>query len=171
MKVVKIEVHPIRDDEQVSGSIIIQRKRGDSWMQVRAISVISDTPTAMQNVPLQDDERVIVELSTTAKRVYDPVQKAVVAAPAPPSRPAGPEEDDYSSEVPLDEQSLRGDNLKQHLDQMQRDRLLTEARAKLKAIQTQPPTKEESKNEESKVEKESEVVAPPSWPPPGVGKK
>lgn len=79
MKVVLVEVLAINDNESVSATIILEKKKGDTYNRIEAFDVTSGTLEAKRRLLLADDERVVVEGRAQETHRYDPEQKASVA--------------------------------------------------------------------------------------------
>ena len=79
MQVVHLNVKPIRDGEQPSLRYTVQKRRGtDLWTNERVIDVTAGTPEAQRAMPLDNDERIVVEPIQGETVVYDPTQMAAV---------------------------------------------------------------------------------------------
>lgn len=135
MKLIKIAVYEATDGEVVSGALTIQRKRGDTWVVESSTTFVSGTPEAERVLLLEDSQRVVVEASSNKKLVYDRPQAAAVPRQMPPRPKMAdvPSDAEESPPVPLSEQARYGDALLAAMQQETRDRLISEARAKLKA--------------------------------------
>ena len=79
MKVVLVEVLAINDNESVGATIILEKKKGDTYNRMEAFDVTSGTPEAKRRLLLADDERVVIEGRAHETHRYDPEQKASVA--------------------------------------------------------------------------------------------
>lgn len=85
MKIVKVEVLPIRDGETVSATIIQEQKKGEAWNRVKAWDVESGTPDASRRVMLDDNERLVIEGRSSTVTVFDQAQNAAVPMPRDPA--------------------------------------------------------------------------------------
>lgn len=84
MKIVNVEVLPLRPQEQVGATIIVEKRRGDTWTRSKAFDVTSGTPEANRRILLDDDERVVIEGAAKTIMQYDPVQNAAKIVAADP---------------------------------------------------------------------------------------
>ena len=118
MYVLKIEIHPIRDGEAASGTILEQRRQGDGWANVREHTLNSSDASGKRNIALQDDMRLIVGGKSATEIVWNKEQNAAVSVntavkPVPTQHPqvkkySPPRHEDEGTNdtgVPLVEQS------------------------------------------------------------------
>lgn len=94
MKIVTVEVLPVRDGETVSATIIQEQRRSETWNRVKAWDVMSGTPEAKRRIMLEDNERVVVEGRADTTLVYDPEQKAAIPMPSDPVKAAAKVDED-----------------------------------------------------------------------------
>ena len=145
MKVIKLSVLAASDDEVVSGTLSIQRKRGDSWTVEEVITVVSGKPGSERTLLLDDTQRLVVEGTSNVELVFDRAQAAAVPRPngRPPLVPTPLSSDGEESDTPaIAEAALRGVGIAEQMAQERRDAAITVAREKLKTAaqaQLQPP--------------------------------
>lgn len=193
MHTIKLSLHPIRDGEVVSATILKQRKRNDYWVNEEVIAFNSNEPGAERQVLLEDNQRIVVEGSSNVAVVYDKEQRAAVPRPAgimvPVSTPVNTDGDESPS-TPADELAMKGDALQQATAQELRDKAISMAREKLKEQQQekerppngQPAGRVEAHSTEPGMTVSSVPPAPkkddkapvasvakPSWPPSKTG--
>lgn len=142
MKTVKVLVSAVREGDVVSGAFTKQRKRGDTWLNVEQMTLVSGDPSSDRTFILGNDERLVIEGAANSEIVYDHNQKAAMRRelpPAPPTKP-GPNEEDFSPEKPAVDRAMEPNALTEAQMQERRDAALTAARQKL-AAQTVAPVK------------------------------
>jgi nucleoid-associated protein YgaU len=78
MKTIKLAILPAADNEVVSATLSIQRKKGDSWTVDEVITIISGQPGAERTLLLDDSQRIVVEGTSNIETVFDKEQSAAV---------------------------------------------------------------------------------------------
>lgn len=81
MKVVEVTLRSSRDDEDVNGTFVLEKKRGDTWTRQEGYDVTSGTEAASRRFLLADDERIVVEGRPTESIIYDADQRAAIRLP------------------------------------------------------------------------------------------
>ena len=168
MKSIKVGVFAVFDGDVVTASLIVQRKRGDSWVNESAITVLSGQPDSERIMLLEDNQRLVVEGSSNTRTIYDRSQMAAVPVrSASPMAKHTPEttDGDESPVVPADLRAQVGEEFMDLLTQEQRDQAVTVARLKLKELQASP------KAESRPVVEPPAKSQPSGWPAPkGIAK-
>jgi len=134
MYVLKIEIHPIRDGEVASGTVLEQRRHGEGWANVREHMLNSSDISGKRNIALQDDMRLIVGGKSTVQVVMDKAQSAAVPMDVKPISTQHPQvkkyvpprhEDEGTNDtgVPLVEQSAY------EYEMLKRNEMLAKVRA------------------------------------------
>lgn len=104
MFTVKVLVTPVRDGDKASGSVHVDRKKGDSWARENSMNFVSGDPSAERTILVENDQRLIIEGSSNTEIVYDRAQGAAVTRERPitvqPTR-----DPDLSPEKPLADQA------------------------------------------------------------------
>lgn len=97
----KISISPVRDGERVSGTLAIDRRRGDAWVGEKTLTLVSGDPGAERTIMLADDQRITFTGSSSTEIVYDKQQMAAVRVPKAPPAASPVDDDDLSPETPL----------------------------------------------------------------------
>lgn len=97
----KISILPIRDGERASGTLAIDRKRGDAWVGEKTLTLVSGDPGSERTIVLADDQRITFMGSSGTEVVYDKQQMAAVLRPKALPVASSGDDDDLSPEVPL----------------------------------------------------------------------
>jgi hypothetical protein len=97
----KISILPIRDGERASGTLAIDRKRGDAWVGEKTLTLVSGDPGSERTIVLADDQRITFAGSSGTEVVYDKQQMAAVSRPKALPVASPGDDDDLSPEVPL----------------------------------------------------------------------
>lgn len=84
MKIIKVEVLAVRQTEQVSANLHVEKQKGTMWNRTRVISVVSGQPDALREFLLEDDERLIIEGASRKIVEYDRNQSATKIVDADP---------------------------------------------------------------------------------------
>lgn len=140
MKLIKFAIFEANDGEVVSGTITKQRRRGDAWIVEDSFTFITDGDQNKERVLLlADDQRLIIEGGANKKIIYDHPQVAArpVAVPRPRPVTAVPADAEESPRIPAVELAQTGSTFLADIERERRDRLITEARMRLK--QMKPP--------------------------------
>lgn len=176
MKVIKLSVAAANDGDVVSGSLTIQRKKGEAWTNEEVITVVSGQPGADRTLVLDDTQRLLIEGTSNTETVYDRSQNAAVRRPIErPNVVATPPDHDGDEDTPRDktaEGAIGGAGFGDLQAQERRDQAISEARRKLelqnRAAGEPAPVNEPPIGGVSPLDKPIIPPAPPpSSPPPG----
>jgi hypothetical protein len=134
MYTVKIAVSPIRDGEVVSGTIQTQRKRpGGQWVAEGNVTVVSGQPGDDRTIPLEDDQRLVVEMTSNMEMVVDREQATSYMRQKEPPKPTPPSRDGEEKDTPdIAANAQKGEELKRLQEQERRDQAVSAAREKAK---------------------------------------
>lgn len=83
MFTVKVLVTPVRDGDKASGSVHVDRKKGDSWAREKSMNFVSGDPSAERTILVENDQRLIIEGGSNTEVVYDRAQGAAVTRERP----------------------------------------------------------------------------------------
>ncbi len=100
MKVVNIEILPIRDGDRGTASIHVEKRRGDAWVREKVFDVTVGAVEAKRKLLIEDDERIVVLGSVAETVVFDKEQNAAVRVPAGQTAPPIAEPSPPSAESP-----------------------------------------------------------------------
>lgn len=89
MKVVEIDIKPIRETESVVATVVIEAKEGDEWNRKRGWDLSSKTDKMDRRFMLEDNERLVIEGKALLAPVYNQDQRAAQIAPTDPAEQKG----------------------------------------------------------------------------------
>jgi len=152
MKLIKFAIFEAVDGEIVSGTITKQKKRGEAWVVEDVTAFSTDEGHGERVFLLEDEQRLIIEGAASTKIIYDKEQNAARPVPMPQKRPitAAGADADESPAVPAVELAQSGKGYMAALEQERRDKLITEARERVKTNPPQAAHKAEHKAEDKK---------------------
>lgn len=71
MKIIEINILSVNAGEEVVANIILEQKKGEIWNRAKVITVTSGSPEALRKLNVADNERIVIEGTTSKKVVYD----------------------------------------------------------------------------------------------------
>lgn len=81
MRTFKISLLNEKVGVRLSGAIVIERRRNDTWVREREITLLTGDPSSEATIVVEDGQRLIIEAPSENEVVYDREQNAAIAKP------------------------------------------------------------------------------------------
>lgn len=84
MKAIEVVIHSVGTGEEVVANLIVEQQKGEIWNRSKVITVVSGSPEASRRLLLEDNERLVIDGTTSKKVVYDREQNMAKVVDADP---------------------------------------------------------------------------------------